>query len=124
MPMKRNTLAALPIFFLLTCFIQAQTVHAQTVTSFEGIDAIDVADPTYDIDANGAVGTKQYMEWVNSYYQAFSKTSPYTPVWDTPQDGDTPWENAGMSNCYGTGGGEGTITFDRITSVWVIARPA
>ena len=124
MPMKRNTLAALPIFFLLTCFIQAQTVHAQTVTSFEGIDAIDVDDPTYDIDANGAVGTKQYMEWVNSYYQAFSKTSPYTPVWDTPQDGDTPWENAGMSNCYGTGGGEGTVTFDRIASVWVIARRA
>jgi hypothetical protein len=99
-------------------------VTAQTVTSFEGIDAIDVGVPGLEIDANGAVGTLQYMEWVNSYYQAYSKTSPYTPVWSTPQAGDTPWANAGMSNCYGTGGGEGTITFDRIASVWVIARRA
>jgi len=124
MAMNRRILVALPILILLTCFIQAQAIHAQAVTSFEGIDAISVADPGLEIDANGAVGTMQYMEWVNTYYQAFSNTSPYTPVCDTPQAGDTPWVNSGMSNCYGTGGGEGTITFDRIASLWVIARRA
>jgi hypothetical protein len=117
MNLKSTILAVLLVF--VPCVMQAQTV-----TSFEGIDAANVAAPSYEIDANGAVGTKQYMEWVNTYYQAFSKTSPYTPVWDDPQNGDTPWEDAGMSNCYGQGGGEGTITFDRLASRWVIARRA
>jgi hypothetical protein len=119
MTIKPKILAVLPLLVLLPCFLKAQTV-----TSFEGIDASTITSPGFEIDANGAVGTKQYMEWVNSYYQAFSKTSPYTPVWSTPQVGATPWENAGMSNCYGTGGGEGTITFDRVASLWVIARRA
>ncbi len=124
MTKKPRILAVLPLLVLLPCFIQAQSVQAQTVTSFEGLDASQVASPGLEIDANGAVGTKQYMEWVNSYYQAYNKTSPYTAVWSSPQEGDTPWLNAGISNCYGTGGGEGTITFDRIASVWVIARRA
>jgi hypothetical protein len=124
MNMKPRILTALSTLILLPCFLQAQEAHAQTVTTFEGIDASQVASPEYEIDANGAVGTMQYMEWVNSYYQAFSKTSPYATVWSTPQAGATPWVNAGMSNCYGTGGGEGTVTFDRIASLWVIARRA
>jgi hypothetical protein len=93
----------------------------QAVTSFEGIDASQVAQPGYDIDPNGAVGTKQYMEWVNSYYQAYNKTT-FAPVWSSPQSGDTPWQNVGQSNCYGLGGGDGIITFDRLASRWVIAR--
>jgi hypothetical protein len=98
-------------------------VQGQTVTSFEGLDASDIGQPTYEIDANGSVGTLQYMEWVNTYYQAYDKTT-FAPVWSTPQAGDTPWVDSGMTNCYGTGGGEGTITFDRMASLWVIARRA
>src|SRR5271166_12894 len=120
MIMKPKILAVLPLLVLLPCLIQAQIVKAQTVTSFEGIDASELGSPGLEIDANGAVGTKQYMEWVNSYYQAFSKTSPYTAVWASAQTGDTPWQDNNQSNCYGTGGGEGTILFDRIASVWVI----
>jgi hypothetical protein len=108
------------VLFLSPCLLRAQTA----VASFEGIDASEVSQPSYEVDSTGAVGTKQYMEWVNSYYQAFSKTSPYTAVWSDPQDGDTPWENAGMSNCYGAGGGEATVTFDRLASRWVIAKRA
>ena len=99
------------------------TAQAQTVTSFEGIDASSVASPGYNIDPNGSVGTKQYMEWVDSYYQAYNKTS-FAPVWASPQTGDTPWRNNNMSNCYGAGGGDGIITFDRMASRWVIARRA
>jgi hypothetical protein len=124
MNMKPKILAVLPLLVLLPCFIQAQNAHAQTVTSFEGLEASELGSPGLEIDANGAVGTKQYMEWVNTYYQAFSKTSPYTAVWSSPQTGDTPWQESNMQNCFGTGGGEGTITFDRIASQWVIARRA
>ena len=31
------------------------------------------ARPEFDVDPNGAVGTKQYMEWVNVYFQAYDK---------------------------------------------------
>jgi len=97
--------------------------QGQSVTTLEGIDASQVGIPQLEIDHNGAVGTKQYMEWVNSYYQAYNKTS-FAPVWPTPQAGDTPWQDNNMSNCYGTGGGEGFITFDRLASRWVLAKRA
>jgi hypothetical protein len=115
---SKSAIATL-LFVLAPCLLQAQTV-----TSFEGIDATEVSQPSYEVDATGAVGTKQYMQWTNSYYQAFSKTSPYTAVWASPEAGDTPWENAGLSNCYGAGGGEATVTFDRLASRWVIAKRA
>jgi hypothetical protein len=116
MRMKPTILAILLV--LAPCLMRAQAV-----TSFEGIDASQVSQPSYEVDATGAVGTKQYMQWVNSYYQAFDKTT-FATVWSSPQTGDTPWENAGLSNCYGAGGGEGTITFDRLASRWVIAKRA
>jgi hypothetical protein len=98
-------------------------VMGQTVTSFEGIDANQLGAPGFDVDPNGAVGTKQYMEWVNTSYQAYDKSS-HKAVWTVPQNGDTPWQNANMSNCYGAGGGDGIVTFDRLASRWVIARRA
>src|SRR5260221_11062453 len=98
-------------------------MQGQVVKTFEGIDAFFLSSPGFDVDPNGAVGTKQYMEWVNTYYQAYDKTS-LAPVWATPQNGDTPWRNANMSNCYGAGGGDGIVTFDRMASRWVIARRA
>jgi hypothetical protein len=104
-------------------FVIPLAARAQTVTSFEGIDASALGSPSFDVDGNGAVGTLQYMEWVNSYYQAFNKTTG-AAVWARPQEGDTPWQENNMSNCYGTGGGEGSITFDRLASLWVMARRA
>ena len=98
-------------------------VQGQVVKSFEGIDAFFLSTPGFDVDPNGAVGTKQYMEWVNTSYQAYDKTS-LAQVWSTPQNGDTPWQNNNMPNCYGAGGGDGIITFDRMASRWVIARRA
>ncbi len=74
MTMKPKIFAVLSVLVFLPCFIQAQTVM-----TFEGIDASQVPAPGQEIDANGAVGTKQYMEWVNSYYQAYIRGFPMTP---------------------------------------------
>lgn len=109
-----------PTFVAIVALILPFLLQGQSVTSFEGIDASQIS-AGFDIDPNGAVGTKQYMEWVNAYYQAYNKTS-FAPVWAAPQSGDTPWRNNNMSNCYGAGGGDGIITFDRMASRWVIAR--
>jgi len=111
------------VVVLVLSWVLPGLLPAQTVTTFEGIDASQISAPGFDVDPNGAVGTKQYMEWVNTYYQAFDKTSHKT-VWPVPQNGDTPWRNNNMADCYGAGGGDGIVTFDRTASRWVIARRA
>jgi len=106
------------IFALFLLLSLGSASLAQTVTSFEGIDALQLANAQLDIDPNGAVGTKQYMEWVNVYYQAYDKVT-FAPVWSTPQSGTTPWKNANLSAC-GSIAGDGVIVFDRLASRWVI----
>ena len=111
---KMNRLTILLQLLLLPCLLQAQAV-----VSFEGIDASQVAHPGFDVDPNGAVGTRQFMEWTNVYYQAFDKNT-FAPVWSTPQVGTQPWRNSKMSDCYSING-DGVIIFDRLASRWVIA---
>ena len=85
----------------------------------EGIDDSEVPTPQLDLDPNGAVGTKQYMEWINVFYQAYDKVT-FAPVWATPLAGPTPWVNNGITNCSAVGG-DGVVIFDRLASRWVIA---
>jgi hypothetical protein len=94
-------------------------LRAQTVTSFEGAHASQLAHPLLDFDPNGAVGTKQYMQWVNVYYQAYDKAT-LAPVWATPQPGNLPWQRSLMKNCYDLSG-DGLVMFDRLASRWIIA---
>jgi len=99
----------------LTC---SYLLRAQTVQSFEGIDASQVGNPRQTIDPNGAVGTKQYMEWVNGYYQAFDKAS-FAKVWANPVAiGSLKW-GSNAPSCSGIGV-DTVIVFDRMASRWVI----
>jgi len=99
-------------------FLASWLVQAQTVTSFEGIDASQVSQPEYDVDPNGAVGTKQYMEWTDVNFQAFDKVT-LAPVWSSPKPGNLPWVNNNIRGCNIAG--DGVILFDRLASRWVIA---
>ena len=113
--MNRLTILLQLLLLLLPCLLQAQAV-----VSFEGIDASQVAHPGFDVDPNGAVGTKQFMEWTNVYYQAYDKKT-VAPVWSTPQVRDSTLAHASkMSDCYSISG-DGVIIFDRLASRWVIA---
>ena len=109
-------LKPLSVVFLL---LSSSLMQSQTVTSFEGIDASQLTTRRLDVDPNGAVGTLHFMEWVNTYYQAYDK-STFAPVWATPQNGTQPWHQHNMPNCYNVAG-DGIITFDRVADRWVIA---
>ena len=115
--MRYLTRLYLSAFLLL---LSSLSLPAQTVTTFEGIDASQLSKPELDIDPNGAIGTKQYMEWTNVYYQAWSNTSPFTAVWSKPQVGTTPFTAAGLTQC-GSIEGDGIVQFDRLASRWIIA---
>jgi len=108
----------LPIAILLLALFSLPA-SAQTVTTFEGIDASQVSNPQYDVDPNGAVGTRQFMEWTNAYFQAFDKTT-FAPVWSTPQAASSPWKNKGINSCNAIQL-DGMVLFDRLASRWVIA---
>jgi hypothetical protein len=94
------------------------TVTVAPVNSFDGLAQY----PTFssrDVDPNGAVGTKQFMEYVNTEYQAYDKIT-FQPVWPTPQPIGTPWNS--IPECAGTGISlDAVINFDRLASRWVIA---
>lgn len=108
------------MFTLAVCLgFMAVSLRAQTVTSFEGIDASQLLHPEFDVDPNGAVGTKQFMEWVNVAYQAYDKVT-FAPVWSAPQRGTSPWSKNGLTQCNSING-DGSIIFDRLASRWVIA---
>jgi hypothetical protein len=93
-------------------------LEAQKVKSFNGIDALQLSAPPLDIDPNGAVGTKQYLEWVNNYYQGYDKVT-FAPVWSAVQNGATPFLENNMPNCKIAG--DGLVLFDRMALRWIIA---
>jgi hypothetical protein len=107
------------VVLLFLLFLASRQMQAQTIHSHVGIEASQVGAPELDVDPNGAIGTKQFMEWTNVYYQAYDKAT-FKPVWTQVQNGIQPWQNNKMSNCYSITG-DGTIIFDRLASRWVIA---
>src|ERR1700720_2854783 len=114
--MANNLKMLFPLLLLLTASSSAAQI---TVQSFEGVGASD--DPgQLDVDPNGAVGTKQYLEWVNTVYQGYDKAS-FAPVYPSPVRGDTPWRRNNMPDCYGYDG-DGVVLFDHLASRWIIAR--
>jgi hypothetical protein len=118
--MKRTATLVFCLVVSLTSVGPAQqAAPSVSGASFNGMYAAELSAPGYDIDPSGAVGTKQFMEYVNTYYQAYSKTSPYKPVWSTPQAFTAPFTNAGLSNCS-TITGDGEILFDHLASRWVM----
>src|SRR6516162_453716 len=105
-PMKPACLKAAGIA-LLAVLASSALLSAQTVTSFAGISASQLSNPRNDIDPNGAVGTKQYAEWTNVYFQAYDKAT-LKPIWPSPLVGTKPLTQNGLANC-GSIGGDGVV---------------
>ncbi len=109
---------------LLLClgFLPSNTFGDVTieVPSFDGIDASQVRGAGFDVDPNGAVGTRQYLEWVNSAFQGYDKKT-FAPVYPSPRSGDMPFLSSGLQNCAGNEG-DGVVLFDHLASRWLLAR--
>ncbi|MGO9126872.1 MAG: hypothetical protein ACLP6G_18545 [Terriglobales bacterium] len=108
------------ILLLLLAMISALASAQVTVTTFEGIDASEFTGAQLGVDPNGAVGTKQYLEWTNPVYQGFNKVTG-AAVYTSPVAGDTPWRNNSLPDCYGTSGNV-EVLFDHLASRWIIGR--
>src|SRR5271166_963549 len=111
--MSLKTLA-ISLFFV-TSLAKAQI----SVKTFEGIDAATDPVGVLRVDPNGAVGTKQYLEWVDQAYQGFDKVTG-APVYSSAQKGTVPFVENNMTDCE-TNGGNGVILFDHLALRWIIA---
>ena len=107
------------VLAIVAVLLLLAAASAQTVTTFEGIDASAFRGATLGVDPNGAIGTKQYLEWANTVYQGFDKVTGKSVTSITA--GDTPWVENGMPDCEGSSGNV-EILFDRMASRWVIGR--
>ena len=96
-------------------------MHAQKVTKFQGITAVQDPRPDIDADPNGSIGTKQYLEYVNLGLQAYDKVT-LAPLWSAPVALGSLWaNNSNTPDCAGDGiHGDGMALFDRLASRWVV----
>jgi hypothetical protein len=83
-------------------------VTVNLVTSFDGMVQSE-GTQLQDVDANGAVGQKQYLEYVNSAIQAYDKGSG-AAIWQTPIPIQNLWAN--NPPCYISSGGTPYIQLD------------
>lgn len=95
------------------------TVTVNQITSFEGMKQSD-GSQEQDVDPNGAIGTKQYLEYVNTSLRAFDKTSgaqvwasKAQDLWQKPSDcnPDTPKDAIQL---------DAFVIFDRLASRWLV----
>ncbi len=96
-------------------------VTVNPVNSFDGMTQSDGALGE-DVDPNGAVGTKQFMEYVNTSYQAYDKITGKA-VWPSARQIETLWPSGSNCNPPTTHPAiqlDVVIIFDRLASRWVV----
>jgi hypothetical protein len=72
-------------------------------------------------DATGAVGTTQYMQWVDDSFAVFSKASGGVEY--GPAAGNTIWSGFGGA-CQTDNAGQPTVNFDKLAKRWVVSQYA
>jgi len=72
-------------------------------------------------DATGAVGTTQYVQWVDDAFAVFSKSTGNALF--GPVAGNTIWSGFGGA-CETDNDGQPTVNFDKLANVWVVSQYA
>ncbi len=102
----------------------AVPVNVGTITSFTGLDStVPGGSSEDDIDPNGAVGLTQFMEYVNTSFQAYDKATftPLLPVGGTPTPVSIGSVWPANTNCGSTGIQlDVQIIYDQFAQRWVI----
>ncbi len=89
--------------------------------SFEGIgDGQYGFTPEYaPADSNGAAGATQYVQWVNTYFAVFNKTTGSLIAGPTP--GNILWTGFG-GGCESNNDGDPIVLYDKLANRWVMSQ--
>jgi hypothetical protein len=71
-------------------------------------------------DTNGAVGTTQFVQFVNRSFEVFDKSG--NPLLG-PIPGNTLWDNSTLTECSNSPNLDEIVEFDKLANVWVIMMP-
>ncbi|HUI83663.1 MAG TPA: choice-of-anchor D domain-containing protein [Candidatus Binatia bacterium] len=89
--------------------------------SFEGIGqgqygfTVEYAPP----DTNGAVGATQYVQWVNTWFAVFDKSTGALLAGPTPAN--TLWSGFG-GGCQSNNDGDPIVLYDKLANRWVMSQ--
>jgi hypothetical protein len=70
-------------------------------------------------DTNGAVGATQYVQWVNSSFAVFNKSTG--AIVSGPTAGNSLWSGFG-GGCQTNNDGDPTVLYDKLANRWVFAQ--
>jgi hypothetical protein len=69
---------------------------------------------------NGAVGATQYVQWVNTYFAVFNKSTGAIAA-GFPKPGNSPWAGFG-GGCQTNNDGDPIVQYDQLANRWILTQ--
>lgn len=88
--------------------------------AFDGVGVPNYPVSAAAPDTTGAVGATQYVQWVNTAYAVFDKTTGGRLLGPTP--GSALWSNFGGHPCENTNDGHPIVLYDKAANRWVMTQ--
>ncbi|HET8708230.1 MAG TPA: hypothetical protein VFM46_18130, partial [Pseudomonadales bacterium] len=71
-------------------------------------------------DTNGAVGATQYVQWVNTYFAVFNKSTGAIAA-GFPKAGNSIWAGFG-GGCQNNNDGDPIVQYDKLANRWILTQ--
>jgi hypothetical protein len=104
-----------------------QTSSGPAVATSSGLNFAGVGQGDYGFsdqyappDTNGAVGATQYVQWVNTYFAVFDKTTGAIAS-GFPKAGNSIWAGFG-GGCQTNNDGDPIVQYDKLANRWVLTQ--
>ena len=90
-----------------------------TILNFDGVLYPGVNCNCSPPDTNGAVGATQYVQWVNTSFAVFNKSTGAKIA--GPTAGNTLWSGFG-GGCQTKNDGDPIVLYDKLANRWVMSQ--
>ncbi len=104
-----------------------QTSSGALIATTSGLNFAGVGQGDYGFtdqyappDTNGAVGATQYVQWVNTYFAVFNKTTGAIAA-GFPKPGNSIWAGFG-GGCQTNNDGDPIVQYDKLANRWVLSQ--
>ena len=104
-----------------------QTVSGPLVGTTNGLNFAGIGQGDYGFsvqyappDTNGAVGATQYVQWVNTYFAVFNKTTGAIAA-GFPKPGNSIWAGFG-GGCQTNNDGDPIVQYDKLANRWILTQ--
>ncbi len=104
-----------------------QTTVGPLVSTTGGLNFAGVGQGDYGFsdqyappDTNGAVGATQYVQWVNTYFAVFDKTTGAIAA-GFPKPGNSVWAGFG-GGCQTNNDGDPIVQYDKLANRWILTQ--